>query len=113
MTIMKRGSTYHLRKRVPTRYQRVEDRKSVWISLHTDSETIAKQKAPPIAWQHLVEAWEARLAGDTADAERRFDAAKELAAVRGGFRYLPAARVADLPPRRPSGPRGGRHRARR
>ncbi|KFE34892.1 DUF6538 domain-containing protein [Thioclava atlantica] len=95
MTIMKRGSTYHLRKRVPTRYQRVEDRKSVWISLHTDSETIAKQKAP-IAWQHLVEAWEARLAGDTADAERRFDAAKELAAVRG-FRYLPAVRVADLP----------------
>lgn len=95
MTIMKRGNTFHLRKRVPTRYQPIEDRKSVWVSLHTDSESVAKAKAP-IAWQHIVEAWEARLAGDTADAERRFEAAKELAAVRG-HRYLPAARVATLP----------------
>lgn len=95
MSITKRGNTFHLRKRVPKRYQPVEDRMDIWISLHTDSESIAKQKAS-IAWQHLVEGWEARLAGDTADAERRFDAAKELAAVRG-HRYLPAARVAELP----------------
>lgn len=39
MTIMKRGSTYHLRKRVPRRYERVEERKSIWVSLHTDSLT--------------------------------------------------------------------------
>jgi integrase len=95
MNIMKRGNTFHLRKRVPRRYQSVEERESVWVSLHTDSESIAKTKAP-IAWQHLVEAWEARMAGDTADAERRFEAAKELAAVRG-FRYLPVAKVAELP----------------
>jgi integrase len=95
MTIMKRGNTFHLRKRVPTRYQPIEDRKSVWVSLHTDSESVANAKAP-IAWQHILEAWEARLAGDTADAERRFEAAKELAAVRG-HRYLPAARIATLP----------------
>jgi hypothetical protein len=44
----------------------------------------------------MVEAWEARLAGDTADADRRLAAAKELAAVRG-FRYLDAAKVAQLP----------------
>nr|WP_306266483.1 tyrosine-type recombinase/integrase [Pararhizobium sp. IMCC3301] len=36
------------------------------------------------------------MAGDSEDAERRFEAAKELAAVRG-FRYLPAQRVAELP----------------
>ena len=95
MTIMKRGSTYHLRKRVPRRYQDVEERKSVWVSLHTDSLTVAKQKADA-AWQHIVEGWEARLAGDTSDAEKRFEAAKNLAAVRG-FRYLPAPRVAELP----------------
>lgn len=95
MTIMKRGSTYHLRKRVPRRYQGVEERKSVWVSLHTDSLTVAKQKADA-AWQHIVEGWEARLAGDTSDAEKRFEAAKNLAAVRG-FRYLPASRVAELP----------------
>jgi hypothetical protein len=95
MSIVRRGSTFHLRKRVPLRYRRVEPRVTVWISLHTDSETVAKAKAP-VAWQHLIEAWEAWLAGDTKDAERRFEAARELAAVRG-FRYLPAAQVATLP----------------
>jgi integrase len=95
MSIVRRGSTYHLRKRVPLRYRRVEPRETVWISLHTDSESVAKSKAP-VAWEHLVEGWEARLAGDTSDAERRFEAARELAAARG-FRYLPAAQVASLP----------------
>ncbi|WRY35880.1 hypothetical protein RPE78_17470 (plasmid) [Thioclava litoralis] len=51
---MKRGSTYHLHKRVPRRYEGVEERKSIWVSLHTDSLTVAQQKAP-IAWQHIVE----------------------------------------------------------
>ncbi|TDX22919.1 DUF6538 domain-containing protein [Rhodovulum visakhapatnamense] len=95
MTIMKRGSTYHLRKRAPRRYERVEERKSIWVSLHTDSLTVAQQKAP-VAWQHIVEGWEARLAGDTSDAEKRFEAAKNLAAVRG-FRYPPAPQIAKLP----------------
>lgn len=94
MNVTKRGSTYHLRKRVPERYRPVEPRAVVWISLHTDSESVARQKAP-MAWAHLIEAWEAKLAGDGEDAERRFEAAKELAAIRG-FRYLPASRVADL-----------------
>ncbi|WP_114966459.1 hypothetical protein [Alkalilacustris brevis] len=44
----------------------------------------------------MIEAWEARLAGDSADAERRFEAARELAQVRG-YRYLTAGRVANLP----------------
>ena len=95
MSIVRRGSTFHLRKRVPLRYRRVEPRETVWISLHTDSESVAKSKAP-VAWEHLVEGWEARLAGDTGDAERRFEAARELAAARG-FRYLPAAQIASLP----------------
>ena len=95
MTIVRRGSNFHLRKRVPLRYQRVEPRVTVWISLHTDSESLAQQKAP-LAWQHHIEAWEARMAGDTSDAERRFEAARELAAVRG-YRYLSAGQVATLP----------------
>jgi len=44
----------------------------------------------------LIEGWEARLAGDTDDAERRFEAARELA-ERRGFPYLPATKVAALP----------------
>ncbi len=95
MTIMRRGKTFHLRKRVPVQYKDVEPRKSVYVSLHTDSETIARQKAPAI-WQEQIEAWEARQAGDTADAEKRYEAAQRLAKARG-FRFLSAERVAQLP----------------
>lgn len=65
MTTMKRGNTFHLRKRVPRRYQSVEECKSIWASLHADSETVTKIQGPDC--EHLVEAWEARLAGDTTD----------------------------------------------
>lgn len=95
MNIVRRSRTFHIVRRVPKRYQSVEPRKQVWISLHTDSETVAKQKAPS-AWAHMIEGWEARLAGATEDAERRFQAARELAAVRG-LRYISADRVAKLP----------------
>ena len=94
MSIVNRGSTFHLPKRVPHRYKHVDQRETVWISLHTGSENVALQKAP-VAWQHHIETWEARRAGDSADAERRFDAARELAQVRG-YRYLSADRVAEL-----------------
>lgn len=95
MSIMKRGGVYQLRKRVPRRYQTVDVRNEVWISLHTDFPSVAKQKADAV-WANQIEAWEAKLAGDTDDAEARFAAAQELARVRG-FRYLPAAKVAALP----------------
>jgi integrase len=95
MTLTLRSNIFHLRKRVPTRYKRVETRVVVWISLHTDSRTVAQQKSDG-AWAQMIEAWEAKLAGDTGDAERRFEAAQELAKVRG-FRYMNAAKVAKLP----------------
>ncbi len=95
MNIAKRNETFYLIKRVPKRYGIIEKRTFIWISLHTDSETVAYQKAPN-AWQHFIEAWEARLAGDNDDAEIRFEAAKKLADVRG-FRYVGAENVADLP----------------
>ncbi|HMO06905.1 MAG TPA: integrase [Paracoccaceae bacterium] len=95
MSILRRGSTFHLRRRVPQRYRGVEPRSTVWISLHTDSETLARAKAER-AWGQMVEAWEARLAGDTGDAEARHAAALELARVRG-FRYLDVGVVAKLP----------------
>ena len=37
MSITKRGDTFYLRKRVPKRFEAVESRSTVWISLHTDS----------------------------------------------------------------------------
>ncbi len=95
MAVLMRGSTFQLRRRVPQRYRTVEPRDVVWVSLHTDAETIARSKAQ-LAWAQLIEAWEARLAGDTGDAEARHAAAQELARIRG-FRYLDVGRVAELP----------------
>ncbi|WP_317057813.1 tyrosine-type recombinase/integrase [Roseovarius rhodophyticola] len=95
MSIAKRGRLYHLRRRVPRRYGGVELRETVWISLHTDSEMVARSKADR-AWSQMIEAWEARLAGDSRDAEARYEAARDLARVRG-FRYLDASSVAELP----------------
>lgn len=95
MTIMKRGKSFSLRKRVPSRYKHVEPRGTVWISLRTDSESVAASKADR-AWAQMVEAWESRLAGDSDDADARFAAAREIADVRG-FRYLDVGKVARLP----------------
>ncbi len=95
MKITLRGNQLYLYRRVPKRYGAVESRQFVWVSLHTDSQTVAALKATT-AWELMVEGWEAKLAGDTTDAEARFQAARDLAAVRG-FRYLDAASVAKLP----------------
>lgn len=94
-SFLRRESTLYLRKRVPSRYREIEAREFVWISLHTDSETQARIKAPTI-WQEMIEAWEAKMVGASADAEAAFASAKNLAARRG-FRYLPAQEVAKLP----------------
>lgn len=90
-----RANNYQINRRVPKRYASVEPRSVFTLSLHTDSKSVAEAKAV-VAWKHAVEGWEARLAGDAADAARRFDAARELAAVRG-YRYLQADKVAQLP----------------
>lgn len=95
MSVFKRGGKYQMRRRVPRRYRGIEPRDIIWISLHTDSESIARSKAD-LAWAQLTEAWEARLAGNSGEAEMRYEAAQELARVKG-FRYLEISSVARLP----------------
>ncbi|PQO24827.1 integrase [Rhodobacteraceae bacterium WD3A24] len=95
MSIKLRGRLYYLYRRVPKRYAPVETRQFVWASLHTDSPSVAERKADA-AWAEMIEGWEARLAGESHEAEARFDAARRLAEVRG-FRYLNAPAVAKLP----------------
>lgn len=90
-----RGSTYYLYRRVPARYTKIDARRHVDQSLHTDSLSDATAKAMEI-WNQLIAAWEAKLAGNSGDAETRFAAAQELA-QRRGFRYLPASTIATLP----------------
>ncbi|VDC29487.1 hypothetical protein PARPLA_03105 [Rhodobacteraceae bacterium THAF1] len=86
MSIIKRGKRLSLYRRVPSQYAAVDKRTFVKMSLGTDSYELAEAKAPAI-WQQLVEGWEAKLAGEDADAERAFEAAQKLAVARG-FRYL-------------------------
>lgn len=93
MAIKRRGRKLSLYKRVPKRYESVEQRKFVWLSLHTDSVSEAETKAG-LAWEQLIAGWEAKLAGDTSDAEQRFESARELAEVRG-FRYMRAEKPPD------------------
>lgn len=95
MPVHKRNKTFHIRKRVPARYKGIEPRGIICISLHTDSDAIAKLKAPKV-WASMIEAWEARLAGDTRDAEAQYDAARNLAGALG-YRFLTANKAAQLP----------------
>lgn len=95
MKFTRRESTLYVRKRVPRRFAGIDDRNHVWISLHTDSELVAQQKAPAV-WAHMIDAWEAKLAGAGVAANEQLAAAKNLAAARG-FRFLTAPEVAKLP----------------
>jgi integrase len=95
MTLYLRGKIWGMKRRVPVRYAAVEPRKVIWVSLKTDSLTIARTKAENV-WQRLLDAWEARLAGQDEDAARRYAAAMDLAAQRG-FQFLSADKVAALP----------------
>lgn len=95
MAILKRGSTYHFKMRVPARYAKIERRSFVFMSLRTDSESIAREKEPLVRAE-LIEAWEAEVRGAQSIARERFEAAKDLAARRG-FNWRPAKEVAELP----------------
>ena len=95
VSVFKRANTYQLRRRVPARYKDVETRSTVWVSLHTDSESIARRKAED-AWSHLIEGWEAKLSGRSEVAMERYQAARALADMRG-FRYMEVNAVSQLP----------------
>lgn len=93
--VVLRGACYYLRRRVPGRYKDIEPRTDILMSLHTDSQAEAQRKAVAI-WDDLLRAWEARLAGNSKEADHRYAAAVEIA-QRYGQRYLPVEEVAALP----------------
>lgn len=67
---------------VPRRYRSVEPRVQVWISLHTDSIDEARTRSEKV-WDEQIAGWERLLEGDAADAQARFDAAREIAQSTG------------------------------
>lgn len=93
--LVQRGGAWHLKRRVPLRYASVEPRAAVWKSLKTDSRTVAVLKAEKV-WLELIEGWEAKLTGKSAEASERFRAAQALSDIRG-FRFLSVNQVAELP----------------
>lgn len=95
MKLLRRGSAFHLRRRVPLRFKEVEPRLHICISLHTDSETKAREKAA-VVWSEMIDGWEAKLDGATSEGAARLAAAKHLAG-RLGRTYYPAEQVAKLP----------------
>lgn len=95
MTIMLRGQTYYLRKRVPRRFRPVENREYVLLSLHTDSKLAAETKAKKV-WNDMIHSWEAAMDGAKDEAKDKMAAARELAAKRG-FRFMSAREVSHLP----------------
>lgn len=95
MKFVRRGKSLFLRKCAPVRYVRIGTRGIVHISLHTDTEAIAAQKALRV-WSEMIDAWEAKLKGEHGTATNLFAAARDLAHLRG-HRYLPASAVAHLP----------------
>lgn len=95
MNLEKQNNIYFVRRRVPIRYRSVEARQYIKHSLKTDSRQIALVKAEEV-WDNLIACWELRLEGDTEEADRRYAAARNIAA-RKGFKYRPAVEVAKLP----------------
>lgn len=95
--IIKRGKKgiLTLVRRVPKRFVAIDDRKHVFISLHTDSMSVAQEKAANV-YQTQVAVWEARLAGRDQDAIALQARLKSLAELQG-FAYLAADRLAEAP----------------
>lgn len=89
-----RNGTYYIRRRVPSRFEAVEARKEIWVSLKTDSLRLAMEKAPTV-WVQYLAAWEAQLAGNSASALERHQAAKALAQS-AGQGYMPIEQVSRL-----------------
>ena len=95
MSVIKRGNQWCLRRRVPVEFQSVEYRNEIWISLKTDSRSLADEKATAV-WNEQVAAWKARLSGHDFDAEKHYEAVQDLAAAKG-VRYMPLDQVVKLP----------------
>lgn len=95
MSLIRRNHIYYLRKRVPTRFRDVESRQQIWLSLDTGDHREATRRAH-VAWENLLDGWEALSFGEEAEAKHRFEAAKKLARARR-FRYLSAERLAREP----------------
>ncbi len=91
--IFKRGKWFHFKRRVPKLYRHFYENDIIQISLKTDSETVAIQRAS-ILNNELQIIWSEIAAHDAAENDRSFAQAVTIARM-GGFSYRPASEIAD------------------
>lgn len=100
MGIFRRGKWWHLRKRVPRRFEHLDARRPVVIALKTDSEIEARARAVEVQ-RALVAYWLALEASQSGGATAGHAAADHAAAVelarRRGVLYRPAEELARAP----------------
>lgn len=95
--LLQRGSTWHLRMRVPTKYRSVEKRSEIHLSLKTDSERRARELLPAVEAQ-IISDLDAliELQPGARDRSASLAAANRIATSRG-FSYRPVTALAEGP----------------
>jgi integrase len=91
--IIKRGKWFHFKRRVPNLYSCYYDNEIIQLSLKTDSETVAVQRAS-ILNSELEKIWSQLTEYDQLEKDNLFEKAVTIARM-SGFGYRPAAEIAE------------------
>lgn len=78
MSVVCRSGRFYLYKRVTRRFYAIETCRHISISLKTDFLEVAKEKAPKV-WREVLASWELIASGQLAEANERYELAKQLA----------------------------------
>ena len=91
--IYREGNWYYFKRRIPVTYQEFYNRKFIKVSLKTDSETVARQRAQ-ILNTELEKIWLHISSHGSSDHEGMYERAVRLARM-SGFQYQPAHAIAQ------------------
>lgn len=93
--VIRRGSWFHFKRRVPDLYRPYYESEFIQVSLKTDSERVAAQRAS-ILNHEIEQLWsELGTEGGQGPESSAFDAAVATARM-SGFNYRPAREIADF-----------------
>ena len=94
--LIKRGTTWHLRMRVPKRYLAVAGRNEIHRSLETDSERRARELLPDVKAKLLAELDQMTVIKERPEEADAYRAAQKIAQARG-FAYRPLSDLLEAP----------------
>jgi hypothetical protein len=94
--LIKRGTTWHLRMRVPKRYLAVAGRNEIHRSLETDSERRARELLPDVEAKLLAELDQMTVIKERPEEADAYRAAQKIAQARG-FAYRPLSDLLEAP----------------